>query len=284
MTEIGALIGAVLVTHNPRMAALEGLPDFLVEMAEGAVRMGEAMRAAGPEVLVVQSAHWPTTLNWYAASHGEHEGFCVGTESPELIPGTAYRRKGDPPLASAMVESLAKRKVPAHANDSPHYRWDYGLLVPLLRLDPASLLPVVPLSTCITASLEECRLVGEAVREAAEQCGRRVLFVASGALSHKLVRNPPQWPSPDERRLDERFIELLCAGDLLAARDWLPEFARAAAAEVGGRHLATLLGALAGGKDGGENDAGYRGRHFGYGPASGTGNANLLLLPADAGQ
>ncbi|MCH9045997.1 MAG: extradiol ring-cleavage dioxygenase [SAR324 cluster bacterium] len=268
----GGIIGGALATHSPRMAAQE--PAFLAELAGGARQMGERLREARPDVLVVQSAHWLTTFSWYVTCQPVHEGQCVASEAPDLIPGLPYRRTGDPDFAVALVDAIAERGVPARRNETPHFVWDYGSLVPLLYADPEAELPVVLLGTCMAATLEECHTTGEALRAAAQAADRRVLFIASGALSHALVRGPEQWPTPERRQLDRRFIDLLVAGEVAEAKEWLPEFANSAVVEVGGRHLATLLGTLAG--DAAER---WRGEVFGYGPSSGSGNANVLMRP-----
>jgi 3,4-dihydroxyphenylacetate 2,3-dioxygenase len=270
------IVGAALATHSPRMAAQE--PAWMRELIVGARAMGDHVRATRPEVLVLQSAHWQTTFHWYVTCQERHEGTCVAHEAPDLIPGMPYARRGDPRLGQAIVaaaEALpGQRGAICRCNETPHFVWDYGSLVPLLYMDPQAELPVVLLSTCMAASLEECFAMGTALRTAAERAGRRVLFVASGALSHALTRNPDEWPTPQRMEMDRRFVRLLTAGDVAGLRAWLPAFSREAVAEVGGRHLATLLGVLQGAP------GALHGEAFGYGQSSGSGNANVLVHPA----
>ena len=276
------LIGAALATHSPRMAASE--PAFMAALANGARAMGEHVRAAQPDAIVLQSAHWLTTFHWYVTCQERHEGTCVASEAPDLIPGIAYSRPGDPALARAIAEAATKALGPHSGRcgraETPHFVWDYGSLVPLLYMDPQGTVPVVLLSTCMAATLDECFAMGAAVRAGAEAAGRRVLFVASGALSHALTRTPEDWPTPHRQEMDKRFVTLLQSGDVAALRSWLPDFARDTVAEVGGRHLATLIGALeaefAGPQPG---SAPLRGELFGYGQSSGSGNANVLVQP-----
>jgi 3,4-dihydroxyphenylacetate 2,3-dioxygenase len=271
----GGIVGAALATHSPRMAAQE--PDWMGALLNGARAMGEQVRAARPDVLVVQSAHWQTTFQWYVTCQAQHAGRCVATEAPDLIPGTPYRRRGDPELGRAIAEEATGALQPfgglCARNETADFVWDYGSLVPLLYMDPDATLPVVLLSTCMAATLEECLAMGAGLRRAAERTGRRLLFVASGALSHALTRSPQDWPTPPRRELDQRFVQLLTAGDVPALRAWLPAFARDSVAEVGGRHLATMLGVLDG------LPGRLRGEVFGYGQSSGSGNANVLVQP-----
>ncbi len=197
----------------------------------------------------------------------------MATEAPDLIPGLPYERPGHPAFAEAIATAAEAHEIPVGRNASPHFVWDYGALVPLLHLDADGVLPVVLLSTCMAADLDECRRLGAALHAAAVASALRVAFVASGALSHELVRGPARWPSEAHQALDRRFMDGLTGGDVPGLQAWLPEFARSAVAEVGGRHLATLLGVMEGG--GGP----WAGDVYGYGPSSGSGNANVLLEP-----
>ena len=144
--------------------------------------------------------------------------------------------------------------------------------MPLQYLDPDSTIPVVLLPTVLAASLQECVQVGAAVDAAARNTGRRAMLISSCSLSHELVRGPAQWPTDERKALDRRFIDMLCQGEIQAAREWLPEFNRAAMVEVGGRNLATMLGALD------DSRGRFQGRQFGpYGQSSGSGNANVAI-------
>ena len=121
------------------------------------------------------------------------------------------------------------------------------------------------------ADIGECMAVGAAVAQAAKESGRRIAFLASTALSHRLVRGPDHWPSDDEQKQDHAFINLLCSGHVQQAQRQFSDYARAVTAEMGGRNLATFLGTF-------DNDTQYHGRQYGsYGQSSGSGNASILL-------
>jgi len=224
---------------------------------------------------VLQSAHWVSTFNWYATSQNPHRGICVADEAPDLIPGLAYDRPGDPEFARSLVSALSEAGLPALLNDSAHYKWDYAAFVPLHYLDPQQELPTVIIPTCVCADLEESIQVGELVDAAARGCMRRVVFVASCALSHKVVRGPHLWPSDARIALDRRYIDALCSPDLPQLRDWFPDYCRDTVAEMGGRVLATMLGTM---QAMDRHGATLTGKQYGeYAPSSGSGNANVIV-------
>jgi 3,4-dihydroxyphenylacetate 2,3-dioxygenase len=108
--------------------------------------------------------------------------------------------------------------------------------------------------------------------EVARETPKRVGFVASGSVSHKLVRDPARGPAPEDEALDHRFSCLLAAGQFDELWRWLPEFARAAQLEMGGRHLAMMLGAILGSAQRWSTTV------HAYGPSSGSGNYVISLL------
>ena len=277
-TKDRGLIAAAVAAHVPSLGSETTIPDFQRGLAGGLREMGAAIRAMKPDVLVVESAHWVSTFNWFATLQNPHRGICVATEALELIPGTPYERMGDPVFGTALIEAFKPHGVPAHPNASPHYSWDYAGLVPLLHMDPDAELCVVQIPTVLAADLDECRLAGRLVDEAARATGRRAVFVASSALTHAVVRGRHNWPTPERIELDRKMIGLLCAGDLDRINAWFSEYSAAVKAEMGGRVLATLLGAMQALSAGVGKLAG---RQFGdYAQSSGSGNVNVLVTAA----
>ena len=141
----------------------------------------------------------------------------------------------------------------------------------LLTIQRREQLPLVPVSVCLSADLNEAHAWGRHVARVAGESAKRVGFVASGSVSHKLVRGPEKAPLPADQELDHRFARLLADGELEKLWAWLPEFTRATEAEMGGRHLAMLLGAVM--------ESGHRfvPAVHAYGPSSGSGNYVISL-------
>jgi 3,4-dihydroxyphenylacetate 2,3-dioxygenase len=163
------VIAAAVVPHVPTLGLPQNTPDFQLTLAEGARTLGRALRALTPDLLVLNSSHWVCTFGWYASCQASHEGVCVADEAPDLIPGIPYARKGDAEFGSALVEEWKAQKLPGGRNDTPHYAWDYGSLVPLLYLDPEAKIPVVQIPTVIMADHAECMRAGRAVHATAKR-------------------------------------------------------------------------------------------------------------------
>ena len=274
---MAGVIASVVASHVPRIGIERNAPEFARGLIQGERELGESLRALEPSLFVLQSAHWVCTFNWYVTAQAVHEGVCVADEATDLMPGTPYRRTGDPSFASALAERVRAADIPCGLNESPHFTWDYGSLVPLQYIDPAGEVPVVLLPAVICSDLQENMTVGRLVHETAAEQGRRAVFIASCALSHKLVRGPELWPSDEMQQLDHRLIDLLCAGRIDEVADWLPAYSRDAVAEMGGRVLCGMAGSM---QAMAEAAGPVTGQQFGpYCQSSGTGNVSVCVRP-----
>jgi 3,4-dihydroxyphenylacetate 2,3-dioxygenase len=270
------VIAAATVAHVPTMGRAEITPDFQQTLVAGERTLGAAIRRAlKPDLWVIASTHWVATFDWLPTCQPVHEGHCVADEAPNLIPGIPYRYRGDPEFGGALFEEFGRANVPAARNDSPHYEWDYGTFVPLSHLDPQAEVAVVGIPTVLMADHAECMRAGAAVHATAKRLGRRVVFLASTAFSHILVRGRHNWPTPERMDADRRFIEQLKTGAIDDAVAGFSAYSRFTGAEMGGRVLATLLGVVQALKAEGRPLAG---REFGeYAQSSASGNANVLV-------
>ncbi len=274
----GGLAGVYLSVHTPRYCTLEAAfarklahPDF-GPVRDGLVEQGRLLTAARPEVIIVNSCHLVTTFPVVVDGTPRHRGVLTAQEAPELIHGVEYDFPGDYALASAIIDrGRAAGDACTLANDV-HYPLDYGTVMPLVcYLDTAQRTPMVPVSVCLASDLEESFRWGRHIATAVRETGRRAAFVASGSMSHKLVRRPERWPSARDQDLDHRLARMLAEGDYHGAWAWLPEYVKEADPEMGGRHLAMMVGVLVA--------WGQRltGAAHAYGPSSGSGNYVISL-------
>ena len=270
----GGIIRSVITTHSPRIGIEARGPEFTRGLIQGVRLLGEELRAAKPDAVVLMSTHWVTTFPWYTTCHERLEGVCVADEAPDLIPAIPYKWKGDPKLAGAIVDEIAALGVMAGRNDAQHYSLDYGTVVPMQYIDPNMELTLVSLGTCILAPLDECLNVGAAIRRAAEKTGRNIAMVGSTSFAHQIERGQEKWPPKEFMETDFKFIEMLTSGHIKEAKEWLPRYAKQVAAEVGGRVIATVLGTMD------ETRERYTGvQHGPYGQSSASGNASVCIRP-----
>ncbi|ATY85450.1 extradiol ring-cleavage dioxygenase [Kyrpidia spormannii] len=261
---------AILSTHTPRMCHRDRVPPFQEPLVHALDQASGQLSDAEIDVLVTISCHWMSTFDHYVDATPVHEGLLTAEECPDLISQVPYRYRGDRDLGIALAEAGRAAGIPVISFEDPAYVLDYGTVVPLRYLDPREELAVVPLSVCWSADLDESYQWGQVIGQTLKKSGRRAAFVASGALSHNLVRGPERWPTTMEMALDQKFIELLQDQKLEEVRQMLPSFAQAAKVESGGRHVAVLLGVLS-------EIAAYHAEYLGYAQSSGSGNPIMVF-------
>ena len=277
---MSGVIAAAVVAHVPTLSRAEITPDFQTTLVQGEHRLGRDLRSLSPDLWVIASTHWVSTFNWMATCQPVHEGICVADEAPDLVPGLPYRYRGDTDFANALVEEWKRADIPAARNDSPHYAWDYGTFVPLSHLDPEAEVGVVGVPVVLMADHAECVRAGAAVHATAKRLGRRVVFVASTALSHALVRGRHFMPTPERMEADQhlhRSAQAWRGG--CRARRALPITAVWQWPRWEGAHWPPCS---AWQKHSAEDGAPLEGRQYGdYAQSSGSGNANVVLAPPE---
>ncbi|GAX90381.1 extradiol ring-cleavage dioxygenase [Effusibacillus lacus] len=258
----------VLTTHVPRICHEDHVADFQKPMVQAMKEVSKTIYSIQPDVLVIVSCHWNSTFHHFVDTTQRHKGILTAFECPELISDVPYNYPGDEQLGKQLVEAGKKAGLPVIEVNDPTYVWDYGTVVPLRYLVPNEDIPIIDLSVVWAASLDETYTWGQQIGKVLRESDKHAVFVSSGALSHNLVRGPELMPTLSEQALDKQFTEYLINGDFTSARNMLPQYARAAGVESGGRHLAMLLGVL-------EGD--YRGNFLAYGQSSGSGNVVMTF-------
>ena len=176
-------------------------------------RAAQVLSDWAPSSLVVMSPHAPGVADAVAVDGSTHFRGSLG----QFGDNQQHDWEGDPGLAASIVSALSARGVPvierAATPSLEPGALDHGSLVPLLFLDPRERYALVVISLS-WLSLALHRLIGEAVAAAADACGRRVAFIASGDLSHRLNPDAPAGFAPDAHIFDETLVDTVTAGRL----------------------------------------------------------------------
>ncbi len=118
---------------------------------------------------------------------------------------------------------------------------DFGSSIPLYFLASAlSGIEIVNLGISLAGIPEHFRL-GEIIREVADKSKQRITFIASGELSHRLMKDSPHGFFPRASAWEEELIQNLKNGDFEKILQQDP-FELDEVAECGMRPLAALLG------------------------------------------
>jgi AmmeMemoRadiSam system protein A/AmmeMemoRadiSam system protein B len=244
----GIVYGCV-VPHPPVL-----LPEIGGDMARDVEPTVDALREVGraiaayePETLVVISPHGPLQNDAMSIGLADRaEGDFRDFRAPQV----ALTVPCDVELASSIQETCRRVVLDVQpvdgltGSDSPAvYRLDHGAAVPLHFLLP--LLP--PVKVVLLGFSSQPRSThtafGQRIREACEAAGRRVAFVASGDLSHRLSAAGPYGYDPQGQVFDEEIVAALAAPDWGRIRG-LPQLLIDRAGVCGYLSILTLAGAM----------------------------------------
>lgn len=255
----GQVVGAGLVAHVPTMVLPEDVRRELnggreISLVPGLHRLkAEQLDRLRPDTIVVFDAHWATTVEFVVSAHDRRHGLYTSDELPRGMSQNPYDIPGDPELASLIGEEVAAAGSWMTPIDDPFLPIHYPTvnLLPFLQ-GPERWISV---STAQTAETDDFLLVGAAIGRAVARSGRRVVLLASGAMSHTFWKlkelreheasDPVHIRTPEARRADLERIAWLEAGDHARVVDTMPEFLRVKPEAMFGHYL-MMVGAVGG--------------------------------------
>jgi 3,4-dihydroxyphenylacetate 2,3-dioxygenase len=189
---MGEVIGAGIVAHVPTIVMVESERRELNEGQEISLVPGldrlrrEVIDRLRPDTIVVFDTHWFTTFEFVVAAHERRSGYYTSDELPRGMSQVPYDFPGDPELARLMAEEGERLGTWITPIDDPYLPIHYPTvnLLPYLQGEERW----VSVSTPQTGEPDDFLLAGQALAAAVARSDRRVVLLASGAMSHKF------WP------------------------------------------------------------------------------------------
>jgi AmmeMemoRadiSam system protein A/AmmeMemoRadiSam system protein B len=209
MSNASAIVFAGIAPHPPIMVPEVG-GQAIAEVRGSIDAMAELTRriiASGAETVVVISPHAP--LEPYAF---------VAYQGPQLYGDFANFRGAnatveaelDQELLDAITRIAATQRHEVLSIEA--YNLDHGTAVPLYFLQRNGWYGrVVALGYNFLSNEDHLRF-GNSIRKAADSIGRRIAFIASGDLSHRLKPEAPAGYNPDAHLFDEEVVAALRDG------------------------------------------------------------------------
>jgi 3,4-dihydroxyphenylacetate 2,3-dioxygenase len=238
---MGEIVGAGLVAHVPTMVLPAWQRRMLNEGREISLVPGlhrlrrEVLDELDADTFVVFDSHWFTTVEFVVTAHERRRGHYTSEELPRGMASVPYDFPGDRELANAIADAGANHDqcwITPIAD--PHLPIHYPTvnLLPFLQRSERW----VSVSICQTAEPIDFCTVGEAIGEAVASIDRRVVLLASGAMSHTFwplrqlraheSSDPAHLFSLEARRADERILAAWAAGDHASVIDGMDDYAQ----------------------------------------------------------
>jgi AmmeMemoRadiSam system protein A/AmmeMemoRadiSam system protein B len=237
-----SIVFAGIAPHPPIMVPEVGR-EAIAEVRGSIEAMREFTRRllrSGAETVVIISPHAPLDASAFVA-YGSKQlyGDFANFRAPEA--------EVNAPLDEELFREIA-REAAAEGFEVLgllDYPLDHGTAVPLYFLQRNGWQgPVVALGYTYLSN-EAHQRFGNCIRRAAEHLGRRVAFVASGDLSHRLKPEAPAGYRPQAHLFDEEVVESLRTGQPQRIAE-IDQSLRTLAGECGYRSMLVALGVVEG--------------------------------------
>ena len=242
-----ALAGCFVVPHPPVIVPEVGGRHLRAVAAtvEAMQRLGEEARALDPDVIVLLSPHAPLQADRMGVGlAARYRGSLRNFGAPQV----ELALDGDVELAQTILEDALACGVPVGPLDgfAELMELDHGTLVPLSFIVRGLDRPVkLVLLSFSFLDMKTHLAFGGAIASAIDAAPSRVLYVASGDLSHRLTPEAPAGYNPLGQEFDERVVAAFSEGTAEAMLRVPPGLLRAAG-ECGYRSLVVMLGVLSG--------------------------------------
>lgn len=236
------ILAAYVVPHPPLIVpCVGGGKERDIQATIDAYReVAHRIACLKPDTLILSSPHAPFFRNCFFVatgdrSHGDMAGFHVAD------PGISV--DCDDELSRLIISTASQRGVPAVTDPGYSTLLDHGSYVPLHFVNEQWTdyrLARVGLSLL---DAQTHRDFGGAIRYAADELGRRCVYIASGDLSHKLKPDGPYGFVPEGPEFDAEISKLFQRGNLEGLFHMDPAMCEEAA-ECGLRSFQIMAGAL----------------------------------------
>lgn len=239
-----SITGAFIVPHPPIILPEVGKgEERKIQKTIGAYReFARRTASLKPETIVITSPHTVMYADYFHISPGDSANGDLrrfGVSGPRLEVGY------DTSFVAALTENAGADGLPAGTLGEKDKTLDHGVIIPLRFLNEVYRdYQLVRVGLSGLSPMEHYRL-GQCIARTAEKLGRRVVFVASGDLSHKLLAEGPYGFAPEGPEFDRQVTQAMAEGDFLRFLTF-PEAFCDGAAECGLRSFQVMAGALDG--------------------------------------
>ncbi|MGX8702094.1 AmmeMemoRadiSam system protein A [Caproiciproducens sp.] len=239
-----SIAGAFIMPHPPIILPEVGKGEErkIQRTADACREAADRIAALKPDTVVVTSPHSVLYADYFHIFPGEH---AHGDFARFGAPQAAVDARYDTEFVRALTDAAGKAGLPAGTFGEREKALDHGTMIPLRFLNERCAdYRLVRIGLSGLPGPDHYRL-GKCIAQTAEALGRKVVFIASGDLSHRLREDGPYGFAREGPEFDSRVTDAMAKGDFLRFLTFDPGFCDAAA-ECGLRSFIIMAGALDG--------------------------------------
>ena len=239
------VLAAFLLPHPPLIIKEvgRGQENGIEKTRMAYEQVGQKIEELKPETIIIVSPHSIMYSDYFhispgAVAHGDFSKFGAGKS---LSVDVEY----DQDFVTALSESAMHQGIMAGTQGEKGAALDHGTSVPLAMIqEHYKDFKVVRIGISGQSVVQHYRF-GKIITETAKTLNRKVVLIASGDMSHKLLEEGPYGYAPEGPIFDNKIQQIMANGDFGELMKIKSSFCEAAA-ECGYRSLVILAGALDG--------------------------------------
>lgn len=239
-----AVIAAFMVPHPPMIvpAVGRGSERQVEKTIRAYEKVAEEIAALKPETIIISSPHSVMYYDYFHISPGSRaEGSFAEFRAPEVKFDLEY----DEELVKQISDNATSSGFPAGTLGEKKKELDHGTMVPLWFIQKKYRdFKLVRIGLSGLDLLKHYEL-GMMINNAVEKLGRRVVYVASGDLSHKLQDYGPYGFAEEGPEYDKRIMDVCSNARFGELFDFDESFCEKAA-ECGHKSFVMMAGTLDG--------------------------------------
>jgi 3,4-dihydroxyphenylacetate 2,3-dioxygenase len=237
---MGEVVGMGLLAHVPTIMLPEAVRYELnegkeISLVPGLQRLREdVFEKLDYDTVVVLDSHWFTTVEYVVTAHDRRAGLFTSEELPRGMTRIPFDYLGDPELAHLAEKEGEGAGTWVTAIDDDYLPLTYATINLWHFLGRGLDKRWVSMSACQTGNTEDSLRAGRALGRAIAKSDRKVLLIASGALSHTFwplrelrkheASDPSHIFSDAAREADYERIEWFKNGNHAKVIETMPEF------------------------------------------------------------
>lgn len=249
-----SIVGAFMVPHPPIILPEVGKGEEkkISDTTIAYEQVAEEIARLKPETIIISSPHSIMYSDYFHISPGKNASGNMGRFSAGSV---RFEEEYDTELVDRICliasttdagERLSEmQEFPAGTIGERDSSLDHGTMIPLYfirqKYNDFKLVRIGLSGLPLPMHYE----MGQIIQKAVEKTGRRVVFVASGDLSHKMKEDGPYGYVDEGPKYDERIMEVCGSGEFDRLLDFDEVFCEKAA-ECGHRSFVMMAGALDG--------------------------------------
>ena len=239
-----AILGAIMVPHPPLIvpAVGKGEERIIEETTKAYHEAAKFVADLKPETIVLSTPHSILYGDYFHISPGIG---ATGSLAQFRAPQEKFNVDYDKDFTDALVSYADLQGFPAGTLGERDRNLDHGTMVPLHFINQYYKDYKLVRIGLSGLSLAEHYRLGIMIKKRAEELNRRVVYVASGDLSHKLQASGPYGFDPHGPVYDERIMDVMGKADFIRLLDFEEDLCEKAA-ECGHRSFCMMAGALDG--------------------------------------